>query len=73
MYLMVSTCPDIAFAVGLVSRFLSNPRQSHWKAVKQIMAYLKGTADVGLTFDGQDSSLRLFGFVDADWANDAET
>ena len=34
MYAMVCTQPDIAHAVGLVSRFLSNPWKEHWEAVK---------------------------------------
>ena len=34
MYAMVRTQPDIAHAVGLVSRFLSNSRKEHWQAVK---------------------------------------
>ena len=34
MYSMVCTRPDIAHAVGVVSRFLSNPGKQHWAAVK---------------------------------------
>lgn len=34
MYAMVYTRPDIAHAVGIVSRFLSNPSREHWNAVK---------------------------------------
>ena len=34
MYAMVCTRPDIAHAVGVVSRFLSNPGKEHWAAVK---------------------------------------
>lgn len=29
MYAMVSTRPDLAFGVGLVSRFMSNPSKEH--------------------------------------------
>ena len=29
MYVMVCTRPDIAYSVGLVSRFLSNPGKEH--------------------------------------------
>ena len=43
MYAMVSTQPDIAFAVGVVSRFMSQPGRNHWAAVKSILRYLKGT------------------------------
>ena len=45
MYAMVATRPDIAFAVGVVSRFMSNPGKRHWDAVKSILRYLGGTAD----------------------------
>ena len=34
MYAMVCTRPDITHAVGVVSRFLSNPGKEHWAAVK---------------------------------------
>ncbi|CAL1379209.1 unnamed protein product [Linum trigynum] len=37
MYVMVCTRPDIAHAVGIVSRFLSNPGKEHWRAVKWIL------------------------------------
>ena len=32
MYAMVCTRPDIAHAVGVVSRFLSNPGKEHWSS-----------------------------------------
>ena len=34
MYAMVLTRPDLSYAVNLVSKFMSNPRKEHWKAVK---------------------------------------
>jgi len=36
MYVMVCTRPDIGHAVGVVSRFMSNPGKAHWEAVKWI-------------------------------------
>ncbi|GJW07070.1 retrovirus-related pol polyprotein from transposon TNT 1-94 [Tanacetum coccineum] len=41
MYAMVCTRPDIAHAVGVVSRFMSNPGREHWEAVKWLLCYLK--------------------------------
>ena len=41
MYAMVCTRPDIAYAVGVVSRFLSNPGKLHWEAVKWIMIFVR--------------------------------
>ena len=43
MYAMLCTRPDICFAVGMVSRYQSNPGPEHWTAVKHIMKYLKRT------------------------------
>ena len=43
MYVMVCTRPDIAYAVGVVSRYFSNPGKDHWVTVKWIFRYLRGT------------------------------
>lgn len=40
MYAMMCTRPDICYVVSLVSRFQSNPGQTHWRAVKRILRYL---------------------------------
>ena len=50
MYAMMCTWPNICYAVGLVSTFQSNPGLAHWKAVKRILRYLKGTADYILCY-----------------------
>ena len=39
MYVMLCTRPDICFAVGMVSRYQSNPGPEHWTAVKHILMY----------------------------------
>jgi hypothetical protein len=64
MYAMVCTRPDIAHAVGVVSRFMSNPGREHWEAVKWLLRYLKGTSKMALHFKGKDVILR--GYADAD-------
>lgn len=33
--------PELAFSVGLVSRFMNKPRKSHMVAVKRILRYVK--------------------------------
>ncbi|GJU53552.1 retrovirus-related pol polyprotein from transposon TNT 1-94 [Tanacetum coccineum] len=50
MYLMVCTRPDMAYAVSVVSRYLANPGKNHWEAVKWILKYLLGNANVGLVY-----------------------
>lgn len=71
MYAMVCTRPDIAHAVGVVSRFLSNPAKEHWEGVKWILRYLKGTSGMCLCF--RKSNLTLQGFSDADLGGDFDT
>ena len=68
MYLMTCTRPDLALAMGKVSRYMSNPGKMHWEAVKWILRYLKGTTDLGLMFDARsDNAKALIGYVDADY------
>uniref|UniRef100_A0A2N9F5U8 Reverse transcriptase Ty1/copia-type domain-containing protein n=1 Tax=Fagus sylvatica TaxID=28930 RepID=A0A2N9F5U8_FAGSY len=69
-YVMMCTRPDICYAVGLVCRFQSNPGLAHWKAVKRILRYLKGTMDYVLCYQGSD--LRLIGYSNANWGSDLD-
>nr|GEW66853.1 zinc finger, CCHC-type [Tanacetum cinerariifolium] len=55
MYAMISTRLDIAFAVGKLSRYTSNPSALHWQAFGQVFQYLKGTMNYGLTYSGYPS------------------
>ena len=73
LYLAQGTRPDIAFAVGVVSRFLANPRISHWTAVNHIGEYLANTITNGIVYGGENDSLQLTGYSDADWGDDPET
>ncbi|WVZ81039.1 hypothetical protein U9M48_028466 [Paspalum notatum var. saurae] len=43
----VHTRPDLAFAVGYVSRFMEDPREDHLTAVKDLLRYVAGTVDYG--------------------------
>ncbi|XP_070011328.1 secreted RxLR effector protein 161-like [Nicotiana tabacum] len=70
MYVMMCTRPDICCVIGLVSRYQSDPGQQHWKAVKRILRYLKGTIDYSLCYQGTD--LQLKSYTDADWGGDLD-
>ena len=48
MYAMVCTRPDIAHAVGVLSRYMSKPRKEHWTVVKRVFKYLCGTTDYAI-------------------------
>jgi hypothetical protein len=68
MYLAIATRPDISYSVGVLARFNKNPGPQHWKAVKHLFRYLKGTLDYKLTYSSHGSSSpKLFTtYCDAD-------
>ncbi|XP_075091976.1 secreted RxLR effector protein 161-like [Nicotiana tabacum] len=65
LYLTASR-PDIIFSVGLCARLQSNPKESHLKAAKRILRYLKGTQDLVLYYPSGDN-FDLIGCADADY------
>ena len=66
------TRPDIAYAVGVVSRFMQNPKKPHLEAVPRIRRYMKGTLDYGLLYKKGEQWL-IVGYCDADYAGDHDT
>jgi hypothetical protein len=73
MYAMLGTRPDIAYAVGVLSQYGSNPGPEHWAALKRVIRYLKGTAHFALQYGGAENGLELVGWTDSDWASDLDT
>lgn len=57
MYAAIGTRPDIAFAVGALSRFLSNPGRHHWNEAKRVLSYLKGTSHYAIRYLSDGSPL----------------
>ncbi|GJT99385.1 zinc finger, CCHC-type containing protein [Tanacetum coccineum] len=70
MYAMTCTRPDIAFDVGKLSRYTSNPGTQHWQAIQWVLKYLKKTMNYRLTYTGYPSVLE--GYTDASWINNTE-
>ena len=65
-----ATRPDIAQAVGVVSKFNAEPTEAHLTAVKRIFRYLKGTVSLALQYQAKGSE--LIDYSDSDWANDLD-
>ena len=70
MYAMLCTRPDVAYALGIASRFQADPREDHWKAVKNILKYLRRTKDIFLIYEGSD--LKLEAYSDSSFQSDLE-
>jgi hypothetical protein len=71
LYLSVCTRPDIAQAVGALSRFMSQPTMQHWLAAKGVLRYLRGTIYTGIIYGRVAAP--LVGYCDADFAGDLDT
>ncbi|KAE8675571.1 tir-nbs resistance protein [Hibiscus syriacus] len=66
------TRPDISYAVGVMSRYMQNPKKPHLEAVRRILRYVKSIIDYGLLYKkGEDC--KLVGYCDADYARDHDT
>ena len=70
MYLMNCTRPDIAYDVSKLSRYTSNHREDHWKAIIRVLRYLRFTRDHGLNFTRYLAVLK--GYCDANWISDTK-
>jgi hypothetical protein len=69
MYAAIHTRPDIAFAVGRLSQYLSDPAKHHGQALKTLLRYLRSTIDKGIVY-GSSGSHKLIGYSDSDYAAD---
>ena len=70
LYLSVGTRPDIAQAVGALSRYMAKPSEDHWVAAKGLLRYLSGTVGLGLKYGAGGG---FVGYCDADFAGDIDT
>ena len=64
---LVNLRPNICFAVSIVSSYLVEP---HWIDAKNLLRCLQDTISHGLRYTSED--VRLFGYIDADWAGNVE-
>ncbi|KAM1627938.1 hypothetical protein COP1_016316 [Malus domestica] len=71
MYANICTRPDLAFIVGLLGRFQSNPGESHWIAAKKVLRYLQRTKEFMLMY-GREDCLEIIGYTDLDLARDLD-
>ena len=70
MYLIV-TRPDLMFCVSLISRYMANPKASHWATTKRLLRYLQGTIEYGL-FYKKGQKMSLSAYSDNNYAGDPD-
>ncbi|KAK1432520.1 hypothetical protein QVD17_09417 [Tagetes erecta] len=64
--------PDLSYAVNQLSQFLHSPTIDHYRAVKRLLRYVKGTLSFGLTYS-RSHPPGIIGYSDADWARCLDT
>ncbi len=65
------TRPDISFAIGKGSRYLSNPTLSHDIALKRIVRYFKGSKELDLRYSPRlkNNDGKLLGYTDVSYGD----
>ncbi|KFM59138.1 Retrovirus-related Pol polyprotein from transposon TNT 1-94, partial [Stegodyphus mimosarum] len=68
LYMSCGTHPDMAYSSTYMSQFNEKYDEEHWRGVKHILRYLKGTQHRKLRFQKTGEPLQVYS--DADWGGD---
>ena len=71
MYAIVAIRPNLAFAIGVINRYMWNPRRKHSEVFKHIFRHLRGTKDVQLTF-GSATPTEVKGYTNSDYVGNMD-
>jgi hypothetical protein len=71
MYAMISTQPDVSYAISATSRHQADPSEDHCIAVKGILKYMRRTKDMFLVYGGKEE-LIVTGYTDASFQTDPD-
>lgn len=47
---LLQTRVDLAYSIGIASRYMQTPKKSHMAAIKQTLRYVKGTIGYGIRY-----------------------
>ena len=65
IYLTI-TCPELSYAVHILSQFMHHPKEAHMDEVRRVLRYLKTTPGYDILLR-VDSSLQMHAYCDVDW------
>nr|GEW39852.1 zinc finger, CCHC-type [Tanacetum cinerariifolium] len=60
---LLHTRSDLSYLVGLLSRFMQDPKDHHLKAVKQVIRYIKGRKEHGIIYK-KEGGCMITGYSD---------
>jgi hypothetical protein len=64
MYAIICTCLDVVYALSIMNRYQSNPGETHWVDVMNILKYLQKTKDMLMIYGGEED-LIINGYTNA--------
>ena len=75
LYICINTVPEIMYALGALTRYMTRATSQHYGYAKQVLRYLKGVKHLKLTWCARSVKApfqrgQIFGFADASWADD---
>nr|GFA40581.1 ribonuclease H-like domain, reverse transcriptase, RNA-dependent DNA polymerase [Tanacetum cinerariifolium] len=47
---LLHTRPDLSYSIGFLGRYMQEPQEQHMKAIRQVLRYVKGTKNHGITY-----------------------
>ena len=68
---LASTRPNLLLSVGIVSQYMEEPSNSHWKVLKRILRYIRGTISLGLYYTKSDN-YQLVEYSHSDWCENVD-
>ncbi|GKA15002.1 zinc finger, CCHC-type containing protein [Tanacetum coccineum] len=63
---LLHTRPDLSYSIGLLSRFMQDPKDHHLKAAKQVIRYIKGTKEHGIIYK-KEGGCKITGYSDSSY------
>ena len=66
---LTGTRHDITFAVGVLNRFMHQPREVHWTTALKILAYIKNSPEKYLLYKKHEH-VRILGYSDSGYVGD---
>jgi hypothetical protein len=75
LYTNVCCRPDISFAISALASHSANPMRMHWQGLMDVLAYIRDTQDLCITYGGivsPDQLNQLVVYADADFSRHPE-
>ena len=68
---LTNTRPNLSYSVSILSRFMQEPRDSHWNSTKRVLRYIQGTKYFGLLYK-RNKIFALVGYSNSDFVVDID-